>query len=398
MSSSILVVDDSRSMRGMIMDTLSSAGFNCCAADSVDQALKQLSLQSFDLVLCDIEMPGRNGIALLKEICCSQSDTFVVMLTGVTDPVTVMECIHLGAKDYLMKPFTAERLLVTVSNALEQRRLFLEHRSYQQNLEQKVEEQTEQIRVTMLEKAVLAKEMEIAKTIQSALIPQFIPCTDRIAFATHYRPAGILGGDYFDVFLREEGILDVVIADVAGHNVGSALIVAEIRGAFQGQHAASCLGCGKMLGLLNESLYDDLTRAGLFVSVFYLRLDERRMQASYACAGHNPLLHVKSNGLTEALDAEGMIIGVVPKVAFEEKSMPLYQGDRLVLYTDGIVEAENRAGEMFSLKRLARSFKESIGHDSATALKRTLTAMEVFTAGVPIKDDVSLVVVTVRDS
>ena len=396
MDTGILVVDDSRSIRGMIMDTLSEAGYLCYGAENVAAALDQLALREFGLVLCDIEMPGQNGIFLLREIRATFSDTFVVMLTGVTDPVTVMDCIHHGAKDYLMKPFSADRLLVTVRNVLEQRRLFLAHRSYQENLELKVREQTEQIRVTLLEQARAAKELEIAKEIQSALIPQFIPGTDHISFATLYRPAGALGGDYFDVFLREDGILDVVIADVAGHNVGSALIVAELRGAFQGQHPASRLGCGDMLALINESLHDDLTRAGLFVSMFYLRLDERRMRLDYACAGHNPVLHIRADGSTEELDGEGMIIGVVPRVEFEEKSLALAVGDRLILYTDGIIEAENRSGELFGLQRLADSFRRSLRKDSSAALRQALRAMETFCADVPLNDDLALVVLTVR--
>ncbi|MBJ6724916.1 PP2C family protein-serine/threonine phosphatase [Geomesophilobacter sediminis] len=395
MNRNILVVDDSRAMREVIPRILREAGFECCAVEGVDQALEELERDSFGLVLCDIEMPGKNGIVLLKEIVSTMSDIFVVMLTGVTDPVVVMECMHLGAKDYVMKPFDAERLRVTVKNTLEQRQLFLEHRSYQLDLEQKVLEQTEQIRVNLEEKAMLAKEMEIAQEIQSALIPQFIPGTRRIHFATHYRPAGVLGGDYFDVFFRGDGIMDVVIADVAGHNVGSALIVAEIRGAFQA-HSAAGLGCAEMLALLNESLYDDLTRAGLFFSMFYLRLDERRMTASYSCAGHNPALYVHADGRVAALDTEGMIIGVVPKISFEERSLPLCPGDRLILYTDGSVEAENRAGRMYGLKRLARSFKEGLGEESGTALQRALADLNTFTEGVPLKDDLALVVATVR--
>lgn len=396
MSNRILVVDDSRSMRALIVETLKEAGYDCHGAEHVDAALAQLALAEFSLVLCDIEMPGRNGIDLLKEIRATFRDTFVVMLTGVTNPETIMECMHHGARDYLMKPFTSERLQVTVRNVMEQRRLYLEHRSYQENLEQKVLEQTEQIRITMLEKALITKEMEIAKEIQSALIPQFFPSTDRFTFAAHYRPAGPLGGDYFDLFLREEGILDLVIADVAGHNVGSALIVAEMRGAFQGQPEASCLGCGDMLALLNESLHDDLSRAGLFVSMFYLRLDEQQLQLSYACAGHNPLLLIRANGSVAELDADGMIIGVVPSCDFEEKTISLAVGDRLVLYTDGIIEAENHAGDMFGLKRLADAFARATKAESSAALDQALAALETFSAGVPLKDDLALVVVTVR--
>lgn len=393
---SILVVDDSRSMRDLIVVILQGAGYDCTPAEHVDAAMAHLAADKFSLVLCDIEMPGRDGTFLLKLIRSAFSDTYVVMLTSVTNPEVVMKCMHLGANDYLMKPFTPERLLVTVGNALEQRRLFLEHRSYEENLEQKVQEQTEQIRITLTEKALITKEMEIAKEIQSALIPLAFPTADHLAFAAHYRPAGTLGGDYFDVFPREDGIIDVVIADVAGHNIGSALIVAEMRGAFQVQHAASCLSCGDMLGLINESFHDDLTRAGLFVSMFYIRLDERNMQLRYACAGHNPLLYIRADGSVEELDADGMIIGVVPRIEFEEKSLPLAIGDRLVLYTDGIIEAENQVGKMFGLNKLAASFTETRRKESDEALGKALSSVQDFTAGVPLKDDLSLVVVTVR--
>lgn len=395
MRATILVVDDSKSMRRMIVESLQEADYDCRSAEDVDSALVALTGCEFSLVLCDIEMPGRNGIFLLNEIRTTRPDTFVVMLTGVTNPETVMECIHLGANDYLMKPFTAERLLLTVRNALRQRKLYLEHRSHQETLEQKVLEQTEQIRASLLEKALFTKEMEIAGAIHAALIPRFIPSTRRLSFAAHYLPAGPLGGDYFDIFHRGDGLVDVVIADVAGHNIGSALIVAQMRGAFQVQASASCLGCAEMLKLMNESFYDDLTGAELFVSMLYLRLDEVRMQMHYACAGHNPGILLRTDGSFEELDAEGMIIGVVREVDFEEKTLALEAGSRLVLYTDGIVEAENGSGELYGMARFVDSLREARGREPGVIIKTALSSMKRFNSTAPLKDDLTVVVVAV---
>lgn len=396
MGETILVVDDSRSIRSIIVDTLREKGYDCREAADAAGALALLAAGEFSLVLSDIVMPGQSGEELLQEIHTWYSDTFVIMLTSVADTETAMRCIHLGAVDYLIKPFTIERLCVTVRNVLEQRRLFLEQRSHEVELERKVREQTEQIRQAIIEMALVTKEMEIARAIQSALIPQYFPYTDHLTFATLYRPAGHLGGDYYDIFSRGDGILDVVIADVAGHNVGSALIVAEIRGALQGQHATTSHGCSEMLAMLNEALYDDLTRAELFVSMFYLRFDERTGNICYASAGHNPQLLIRCDGTLEELDTEGMIIGVLPEVAFEEKSLAFATGDSLLFFTDGLVEAENVAGEQFGTERLAGALATAPWGNPGTTLRHLLGAMDEFLSGVPFKDDLSIVVATAR--
>ncbi len=396
MNDRILVVDDSRTIRAVLIDALNDEGYDCSEAVDVDGALVQLESCEFSLVISDIIMPGRSGLELLQAIRSRYKDIFVIMLTSVDNTETAMRCIHLGAVDYLVKPFSCERLSLTVRNALDQRRLYLEHRAYHEDLEQKVLQQTEQIRQAVLEKALVANEMELARAIQAALIPQYFPCTDRLAFASHYRPVGQLGGDYFDLFNRGDGILDVVIADVAGHNIGSALIAAEIRGALQGRSSASHLGCGEMLTLLNEALYDDLSRAGLFVSMFYLRFDERWKTLCYACAGHNPQLLLRAGSTVEELDAEGMIIGVLPKMDFEQKTLSFDKDDRLLLFTDGIVEAENLNAEQYGVGRLSNALMAAGAIDTQAALCKVLDDMERFIAGVPLRDDLSVVVATVR--
>lgn len=394
MADRILVVDDSRAIRSVLVDTLRESGYDCSEAADASCALDLLAAGEFSLVISDIIMPGQNGEELLQEVRTRYRDTFVIMLTSISDTETAMRCIHLGAVDYLIKPFTPERLIVTVRNVLEQRRLFLVQRAHEEELEQKVREQTAQIRQAIHEMAMVTKEMEIARAIQSALIPQSFPSSEHLSFVTLYRPAGHLGGDYYDVFRRGDGILDVVIADVAGHNVGSALIVAEIRGALQGQHAAAQRSCAEMLALLNEALYEDLSRAELFVSMFYLRFDERAGSISFASAGHNPQLLIRGDGTLEELVADGMIIGVLPSVAFEEKRLPYTAGDRFCLFTDGLVEVENRNGEQFGPERLAFALASAPANDSCAILRHLLGVVEAFIDDMPFKDDLSLVVAT----
>lgn len=396
MNESILVVDDSRAVRSVIVDTLREIGYACSEAADAAAALDLLTADQFCLVISDIIMPGQSGEELLREIRSGYRDTFVIMLTSISDTETAMRCIHLGAVDYLIKPFSTERLCVTVRNALEQRRLFLEHRNHEEELERKVQEQTAQIRQAIHEMAMVTKEMEIATAIQSALIPRQFPSTGILDFAAIYRPAGHLGGDYYDLFSRGDGILDLVIADVAGHNVGSALIVAEIRGALQGQHTADQRGCAEMLSLLNEALYEDLSRAELFFSMFYLRFDERSMTISYASAGHNPQLLLRADGSMEELAGEGMIIGVLPEVAFEEKTVSFSTGDRILLFTDGLLEAENIEGELFGTARLAEAIAAAPEGEPAVILQYFLVELERFVSGSPLKDDLSVIVALAR--
>ena len=396
MTDRILVVDDEESIRNLLVDTLSYEGYDCSEADGVSSALALLATHDFSLVISDIIMPGRTGLELLHELRSRYPDTFVIMLSGVVDTETAMRCIHLGALDYLVKPFTSDRLNLTVRNALQQRRLYLEHRAYEQGLEQKVREQTAQIREALLETARITQEMEIARAIQEALLPRHFPKTERLEFAATYRPAGFVGGDYFDFFLRGDGLLDVVIADVSGHDVGSALLVAEIRGALKGQHIAALEGCAETLSVLNEALHDDLTRVGLLVSMFYLRFDEHLLTLRYANAGHNRQLLLRCDGTVEELDGEGMIIGVTPHVDFEEKSLLFSPGDRFLLFTDGIIEAENKTGEQFGVKRLAEALRGARHADSQEALAQILSALELFIAGTHQRDDLAMVVATVR--
>lgn len=147
----ILIVDDEMLIRVMLSTALSQEGFTCHLAENVDEAFSVLEERNIDLVILDIMMPGRSGVEMLEDLKRLDHDMAVLMVTGVTDTNTAMECIRLGADDYLSKPFSLNRVVLTVRNLMERRSLALERKQYHTSLESRVREQTEQIRCAMLE-------------------------------------------------------------------------------------------------------------------------------------------------------------------------------------------------------------------------------------------------------
>ncbi len=145
----ILIVDDEEMIRDLLTSALSQEDYICHQAANVDDAFAILGNQTVDLVISDIMMPGRSGVELLRDIKKVDPDIAVLMITGLSDMNTAMDCIHLGADDYITKPFGINRVILTVKNLIERRNLAIEKKHYQVSLEFKVMEQTERIRRTM---------------------------------------------------------------------------------------------------------------------------------------------------------------------------------------------------------------------------------------------------------
>jgi two-component system NtrC family sensor kinase len=146
MSERLLVVDDEDLVREMQVSTLRKEGYACHGAANADEACAFLKAHTIALALLDINMPGRSGVQLLQEIKEISPDTVILMVSAVDDFETALFCMQSGAEDYIIKPFNIDQIVLRVRNALEKRRLFLENRAYQQDLETKVQQQAEEIR------------------------------------------------------------------------------------------------------------------------------------------------------------------------------------------------------------------------------------------------------------
>ena len=147
---SVLVVDDEKTLRKILCRKLLMEGYNCIEAGSAEQALEQLKYNKTALVILDIMMPGKSGRELLPEIRTVYPETAVIMATAVIEASVVIECMKEGAQDYICKPFELNEVLLSVNRALEIKRLELEIKEHQQHLEQRVEEQTGEIRKLFL--------------------------------------------------------------------------------------------------------------------------------------------------------------------------------------------------------------------------------------------------------
>lgn len=240
------------------------------------------------------------------------------------------------------------------------------------------------------------RELDIARQIQLSLLPKESLILPEAQVFGACIPASHVGGDYFDYF-RVRDFLDIVIADVAGHSIGSALIMAEARSLLKVEarrpNNSKEHGPGETLAVLNELLYEDLDGADSFISLFYLRYHPQNRQLRYTSAGHNPPLLLRANApACEPLDADGLILGVQREVEFEEVALSLVPGDRLLLYTDGIVEARNRAGEFFGTRRLCHLFVSCRELPPREAVKAILVDLLAFGAGTAYEDDVTLIV------
>ncbi|MBM3117955.1 MAG: response regulator [Chloroflexi bacterium] len=160
----VLVVDDEARIREIVSRRLTEAGYQCTTASDGSSALKKLKTKPIDLVLLDINMPGKSGVEVLKEIKGKYSDTAIIMVTAIAEVETAINAMKLGAYDYIIKPVDHKILLISADRALEKRRLILENKAYQLHLEEKVKEQTEKIRqsflssITSLARALEAKD------------------------------------------------------------------------------------------------------------------------------------------------------------------------------------------------------------------------------------------------
>ncbi|ARN82409.1 PAS domain S-box protein [Methylocystis bryophila] len=237
-------------------------------------------------------------------------------------------------------------------------------------------------------------ELEIARHIQLSLLPNAPLRLPGVEMAGYCAPASQVGGDYFDYF-ENAGTVDVVIADVSGHSVGAALLMTEVRSTLrvEARKAVAAVSPAEILWDLNELLYDDLTRSESFITMLYMKYDPEGRRLTYANAGHNRAILLRfPGGRPTLLDAEGLVLGALRGVDFEERTVELTAGDLLLLYTDGVTEAQNAAGDFYGVERLI----ESLRQHKELALEGIVNALLDDTRGFcgdrPLDDDIAIVV------
>jgi sigma-B regulation protein RsbU (phosphoserine phosphatase) len=195
----------------------------------------------------------------------------------------------------------------------------------------------------------IQKELEIAEQIQASILPRDVPRRAGIEIAARYLPMSAVAGDFYDFLTFERNHLGILIADVTGHGVPAALIASMLKVAFAGQ-SAQASDPARVLTGLNQALCGKFEDH--FVTAAYLYMDLDAKIIRYAGAGHPPLLFSsRSKGEARAIEKNGFFLGMFPEAEYSSIEIPLQRGDRYVLYTDGLPESKNAAGEEFGLIR-----------------------------------------------
>ncbi len=240
----------------------------------------------------------------------------------------------------------------------------------------------------LLDNARINRELEIAKEIQQSFLPVCPSALPGILMSCRCVPATHVGGDYYDFFPLEEGVVDAVIADVTGHSVGSSLLMTMARSVLHAK-VSSSRSPGVLLAAVNDLLHNDLSRAELQISMFYVRLDTNNHTLVYANAGHiRPLLYRCNQGAFIELDADGLLMGIKTDVCFEEGLCLVEPGDILILCTDGITEAVNSSGELFGTDRLCRVIAENSGRHPKETMEAIFKELSIFS----LEDDVAIII------
>lgn len=248
---------------------------------------------------------------------------------------------------------------------------------------------------TQLEHARVLRDMEIAQQIQISLLPAAAPALSGIEMGGRCISAAHVGGDYYDFFQQSDDTVDLLIADVSGHSVGAALIMAEVRTLLRAL-ATSSLNASTILQTLNNQLYDDLTRSELFITMFYAKYNSATGRLTFANAGHNhPLIRRKDEASCVELDADGLIIGVKKSVVFEERGIDLQKGDVVLFYTDGLNEATNQQGEFFGTERICEHLGNASHLPANEIIASFYATIAEFTGSDTFQDDISIVVLKI---
>jgi serine phosphatase RsbU (regulator of sigma subunit) len=238
------------------------------------------------------------------------------------------------------------------------------------------------------------EELAIARAIQEGLLPGELPVVDSFDIAGASVPSRQVGGDYYDVFSLPGGLCAFAIADVAGKGTAAALLMAALESALHAIAPSLGTDAGGIVDRLNR-LMSERMPSDKFITFFYGVLDPSTGEVSYCCAGHDPPLLLRADGDTELLVCGGLVLGVLDTAGYETGTVHMADGDRLILYTDGITETMDReSGELeFGAEGLVRFLTEHSGLRSRDLLDALMSALTAYRGDAPAADDMTLLII-----
>jgi phosphoserine phosphatase RsbU/P len=244
-----------------------------------------------------------------------------------------------------------------------------------------------------LAQARVQTEMELARRVQSRLLPQAVPKVSGLSIAARSRPALELGGDFYDFVCAAGRPLMFALGDVSGKGMSAALIMSMMHTSVRALGGLKSMPSpAASIAITDSHLYDDLTEIGSFVTMFFGKYDPGNRLLSFANAGHSPVILCPVGGQPRMLEADSPPVGVLPMTLAEDQCCAFGPGDLLVVATDGFSEAQNAEGEMFGYPRLLELTCALSKLSAAEVLEGLFAAIDDFSAGHPQDDDQTAVV------
>jgi len=374
----VLVVDDEPGVLRTV-ERILAAPCDVHAFGRPSLALAAAQEEPFELAILDIRMPEMDGFELMSRLGAIQPDVEVIFMTGSTDErdARLVRAIRERAFFFLTKPFDREVLLTLVQRCLEAHRLDMENRAHVERLE---------------------RELRAAQVFQQSLLPERTAATEEIELAFHYEPCGELCGDFCDYVLQDGAPGALIVSDVSGHGAPAAMLTGMIKQVFHDAGPES-FAPGVILERIVSA--NRMFGYGKHLTAFCARIHSRSGTLEYVSAGHPPGLLLRSEGALALLESSAPLIHpLLPDWHWEQRVVPIHRGDRLFLYTDGLIEAMSSSGEEFGLERLqhavGRCGERQDGNEGGAFLSAIRRELRSFTEGRPLGDDLTLLVARCR--
>jgi sigma-B regulation protein RsbU (phosphoserine phosphatase) len=307
-----------------------------------------------DLILLDVMMPGMDGFEVCTRLKADPAtrEIPVMFLTGQTEIEDETRGFEVGGVDYIHKPFSRAVVKSRVHTHLVLR-----------GIQEQLSRQLTAIR----------SELETARQIQLSILPREMPQIHGLDFAARYLPMTEVAGDFYDFITVDDYRIGALIADVSGHGMPAALISSMLKIALAEQSSCASDPIQVLLGL-NQALCGKFQ--GHFVTAAYVFIDMENNILRYAGAGHPPLI-TKDNASTKVSEMleNGLFLGAFPEATYTSLEAPFKAGDWCLLYTDGIPETTNPAGEEFGTSRMKLFLQNNESRDSDTFVDRFLETL-----------------------
>jgi len=396
--SKVLIADDTPLNRRVLSAIVRKAGHLALEAADGQEALQQARKEKPDLLLLDINMPHLDGYQVLAELKSDPElgDVPIVLISSLSEAVDKIKGLDLGAADYVAKPFNTEEVSARIRTQLRLRHLTRSLMQLNSELTQKQNR--------------LEEDLKAAADIQRSLIPPTRPSFPGVEVAWRYLPWGTVSGDLFNVHQLDTEHVAVFMLDVTGHGVPAALVTVSVAQALSPEaglvvgnprratsHAVAAPA--DVLSVLERDY--PFERFERFFTMSYLLLNTRNGVLRYCGAGHPAPFLRREDGTLEPLPEGGPPVGLgLAHGPPEEGYVRMAPGDRVFLYTDGVVEQSGPDGEAFGMDRLRQALeaaREPSGVPSLDAwCDGVLEAMLAHAAGVPADDDISLLALEYR--